>query len=395
MRSFFQASLSVAILTLAACGGGRSDSAFLPPAGASPNVSSCSGANCPPHARSKRPLNVPFGFTPSDLANAYAIPASTTTNTVAVVEAFGYRTLASDLAAYRAHFGIPACAVANGCLRIVGQTGGRPPTTAGGVWAEQTSTDIDMVSAVCPTCHILVVQANNLSLAENLYPAIAEARTLGAKVTVAAWGQPEHESARMFPKAFSVKGPIIIASSGSYGGGRLGVNEPCSFDHVVCVGGTSLYAEPGAARPWYEISWNGLGSSYGATGSACSRYSTKPVWQTDTGCKMRSAADISAVSDPRTPVAIYYAGAWVGGGNGAAAIVGGMIASANNPLITSATVDPWIWSHSENFNDVTYGTNLYSPVTGPCASNVAYICSAGVGYDGPTGWGTPNGLAGL
>ncbi|HVA34489.1 MAG TPA: hypothetical protein VNG31_10090, partial [Candidatus Baltobacteraceae bacterium] len=50
-----------------------------------------------------------------------------------------------------------------------------------------------------------------------------------------------------------------------------------------------------------------------------------------------------------------------------------------------------IWKNHNSLRDVTSGTNIYKPVSGGCASKVKYICVAGRGYDGPTGWGTPNG----
>ena len=45
------------------------------------------------------------------------------------------------------------------------------------------------------------------------------------------------------------------------------------------------------------------------------------------------------------------------------------------------------YGHTANLNDVTSGSN------GTCkGGKKAYYCNGEVGYDGPTGWGTPNGL---
>ena len=71
-----------------------------------------------------RALAVPNGFGPQDLWSAYTInPDITTTPTVAVVDAYGYANLESDLATYRATFGLPACTRANGCLTVMSQRG--------------------------------------------------------------------------------------------------------------------------------------------------------------------------------------------------------------------------------------------------------------------------------
>jgi hypothetical protein len=43
------------------------------------------------------------------------------------------------------------------------------------------------------------------------------------------------------------------------------------------------------------------------------------------------------------------------------------------------------YSHTSALNDVTSGSN------GSCGGT--YLCTAGTGYDGPTGLGTPNGAS--
>lgn len=47
------------------------------------------------------------------------------------------------------------------------------------------------------------------------------------------------------------------------------------------------------------------------------------------------------------------------------------------------------WAHQgAGFNDVTLGRNSKKKAgTFVCPKSYAYICEAGMGYDGPTGWG--------
>src|SRR5439155_11691752 len=67
-----------------------------------------------------------------------------------------------DLAAYRKAYGLSACTTANGCFKKVNQSGAKSPLPSGDYgWAEEISLDLDMVSATCPSCHILLVEANS------------------------------------------------------------------------------------------------------------------------------------------------------------------------------------------------------------------------------------------
>jgi subtilase family serine protease len=151
------------------------------------------------------------------------------------------------------------------------------------------------------------------------------------------------------------------------------------------VGGTSLNRATGG-RGWSESAWSGAGSG-------CSAYNPKPSWQTAaTGCGKRAVADVSAVADPNTGVAVYdstrYQGwsGWMvfGGTSASAPIIAGVYALAQGS--TSAT-DPASrpWANPGALNDVTTGSN------GSCPT--AVWCHAGTGWDGPTGLGTPNGTA--
>jgi subtilase family serine protease len=287
-------------------------------------------------------------------------------------------------------------------LKIRNQTGGTNPPHSDPGWDQEQALDLDMVSAMCPKCKLLLVQANSVS-GKDLYTAVSEAAKLGAVVISNSYGGSEYSQCggpgEPSDPAFSAAGHIYVASSGDYGGGLGdcgGPQQPCSLATVVCVGGTHL-VRGNTRRGWKESVWNELASNLctggcGGTGSGCSIVVKKPSWQFDTGCAMRTESDISAEASVLTPVAVYYSG-WTafGGTSVSAPLVAGIYGRAGNGGAGNGPKN--LYSHHTLMFDVTVGSNLYSPVTGPCASGTRYICYARKGVDGPTGFGSPNGLA--
>jgi subtilase family serine protease len=317
----------------------------------------------------------PSGYGPSDLRAAYNVTSTgSSATTIAIVDAYGYSNAENDLATYRAQFGLPACTTANGCFKKVNQNGvqGSYPQDNVG-WEQETALDLDMASSMCPNCKILLVQASSASL-QNLATAENTAASLGAHVISNSYGGGESGSTS-YEAAYNHPGVAITVSSGDNG---YGVEFPASSPHVTAVGGTSL-SKASNARGWNETTWNGAGSG-------CSTTFAKPSWQTDSGCSKRTVADVSAIADPNTGVAVYgparrNKSAWMvfGGTSVAAPLVGGVYA-ANGGSVNYGS-DPY--AHTGSLNDVTSGSN------GSCGGT--YLCTAGAGYDGPTGLGTPNG----
>jgi subtilase family serine protease len=318
----------------------------------------------------------PAGYTPSDLRSAYAVTGSGSPNTVvAIVDAYGYANAENDLAVYRSRFGLPACTTANGCFRKVNQRGvqgGYPRSNLG--WSQESALDLDMVSAMCPGCSLLLVEADTSSFAD-LSAAVRTAAALGAHVIGNSYGGGESGSSPYEP-SFDYAGIAVTVSSGDSG---YGVEFPASSPHVIAVGGTSL-ARSSNSRGWSETTWSGAGSG-------CSAVYSKPTWQTDSGCTRRTVADVAAVADPNTGVAVYgpatrSRSAWLvfGGTSVSAQVVAGVYGV--NGTAVSYGSDPY--RHSSALFDVTSGSN------GQCGGS--YLCVAGPGYDGPTGLGTPNGI---
>jgi len=322
----------------------------------------------------------PSGLNPADLQSAYQLSSSTNGlgQTVAIVDAYNDPNAESDLAVYRSQFGLSACTTANGCFRKVSQTGSTSYPRGNTGWAEEISLDLDMVSAICPNCHILLVEAKTNSFT-NLAAAVDEAARLGATEISNSYGGSEFSSEVSQQSPFNHPGVAVTASSGDSG---YGAQFPAASQYVTAVGGTTL-TRASTARGWVETAWSGAGSG-------CSAYISKPTWQHDPGCSRRTIADVAADADPNTGVSVYdtyHEGGWLvfGGTSVASPIIASVYALAGNAA--SVTYGSFSYSHVSSLFDVTSGSN------GSCGGS--YLCTATGGYDGPTGNGTPNGTGGF
>ncbi|SEO85454.1 putative Ig domain-containing protein [Actinacidiphila rubida] len=330
------------------------------------------------------PDATPSGYGPTDLASAYALPSGGSGATVAIVDAQDDPNAASDLSTYRSQYGLPACTTANGCFQKVDQNGGTSYPAADSGWAGEISLDLDMVSAVCPSCHILLVEATSANMSD-LGTAVNRAVTMGAKYVSNSYGGSEDSTdTTSDTQYFNHPGVAITVSSGD---GGYGVEYPAASKYVTAVGGTSL-SRASNSRGWSESVWGSSAGGEGA-GSGCSAYDAKPTWQTDTGCTKRTVADVSAVADPNTGLAVYdsyQASGWqvYGGTSASSPIIASVYALAGTPA-SGTTPASYPYAHTSSLNDVTSGAN------GSCGSS--YLCTAKAGYDGPTGLGTPNGTA--
>jgi hypothetical protein len=324
------------------------------------------------------------GYGPASLQSAYKLPSSTAGvgQTVAVLVAYNYPAAVADLAAYRTTWGQPACNASTGagCVTVVNQNGAASPlppaSPRGDDWSAPASSGIDMVSAICPNCHILLVEAQD-DQGFGLDVAVNTAASLGARFITAGFGGVEDSSdAAEDAEYFNHPGVVITAPAGEDG---FGLEYPASSPDVVSVGGTTLTAAPNA-RGWTETAW-------AAGGSGCSAFGAKPAWQADTGCFRRTSNDVAADANPATGVAAYDSGqgGWfeAGGTGVASAIIAATYALAGTPAAGTYPAS-YLYAHSSSLFDVTAGSN------GACAG--AYLCTAGTGYDGPTGLGTPDGI---
>src|SRR5690349_10705628 len=249
------------------------------------------------------PNALPSGFGPSGLRSAYNLTTNGSASaTVAIVDSNDDPNAESDLATYRSTYGLPACTTANGCFRKVNENGNASPLpTADAGWAGEISLDVDMVSAICPNCHILLVEASQPTT-QDLGTAVNTAIRLGAKYVSNSYGGSEDGTEPQADSQFYNHPGIVITASA--GDSNTGASYPATGIGVTAVGGTRLVRNT-SARGWGETVWKTNASE--GTGSGCSASVSKPSFQNglNTGCSRRAEADVSAVADPATGVAVF------------------------------------------------------------------------------------------
>ena len=320
------------------------------------------------------------GKTPTDIQSAYKLSGlKSGGRTVAIVDAYGYPNAERDLGVYRSQWGLGSCTRANGCLTITSQTGSTtnlPRTNVG--WDQEQALDLDAVSAACPDCKILLVQAKSASFTD-LGAAVNQAAKVAGVVAISnSYGGGDAPDST-YGSYYNHPGIAVTASTGD--NGYQGASYPASSHYVTAVGGTSLYTASNT-RGWSESAWNG-------SGSGCSTANVAPAGQDPsvTHCSGRAMADVSADADPNTGLAVYAptttkSSSWAqyGGTSLSSPLVASVFALSGN---TSGYANTLPYAHQSGLFDVTTGSNGTSQ----------YWSNAGIGWDGPTGLGTPNGTA--
>ena len=349
-----------------------------------------------------------YGYGPDDLTSLYGLPANRSAmgagETVAVVDYGHYAGVLDDLTTYRSKYNLPA--LTPGQFTEIGMdaTGNVAPAAsvraAPSAWIREIMLDVDMVSAVCPACNILLVDAygtDSSYLSQAVQRAVTynnhQANYVSLSVGASEWNGMQADSGT----AFDDENTIYVAASGDCGF-HTSTDTGCDSDatsdpewpavmpNVVAAGGITA-SQDGSS--WDVTAWNGAGSG-------CSQYAPAPDFQLDIDglpdvCSMRATSDVAAVADVNTGVSIYYSGSWwiAGGTSAAAPQIAAMYALAGNHD------DPFtIYDSADNpsdFTDVTSGTTLGCPLDG----SSGMLCHAGVGWDGPTGIGYPVGVAGF
>jgi subtilase family serine protease len=318
------------------------------------------------------------GFQPQDLWGAYGVPwQKGAGQTIGIVVAMNNPNAASDLAVYRATTGLPACSVASGCLRFAGENGSAALPPGDQTWGQEMSVDLDMASAICPNCNLLVVEASSANI-EDLTTSVGTAIALGATVVSNSYTTPETAAVAADNPKWNHPGVPIVVGAGDSG---YGVGWPATSSYVTAVGGTTLLPILDGIAV-LETAWTN-------TGSGCSAYIAKPSWQHDPLCKKRTVNDVAAIANPVPGVAVYDTyftstadRGWnvYGGTSVATPIIAGMYALAGN----GSAVDnaQGLYTNASSLNNIILGAN------GLC---LTYLCTSGLGYSGPTGNGTPNG----
>jgi MYXO-CTERM domain-containing protein len=390
------------------------------------------------------------GLGADGLAHAYALdtPGLPTGagKIVALVDAMSDSTVVADLAAYRAYYGLPAlpqCGGANGvlpteggtaCIGVVSQTGTATLPADDANWAGEISLDVDMVSAACPACSILLVEAKSASNA-NLEAAEKYAFAHADAVSNSFGGS---ESGSDSDTDYTKSGVLIAAASGdadwyneinfdsseadaqawSVTYSPTAPNTPASMPTVLAVGGSNVMDAAGTLRAFTDNVWSDVvtnpaypnldGKAVYGGGSGCSTEFAAPSFQTSgpastNACVTsgkRESVDVSGPSDYTKVPKVAGSGGILcydtdDSGGGWQQVVG---TSAASPFVTALLTRlgfageaiSSIYAKSASFNDVTTGTNDLSGQCGTLSGTFPIDCNAGVGYDGPTGLGTPN-----
>jgi subtilase family serine protease len=334
-------------------------------------------------------------LSPGQLRSAYGLSQAAQApnkGTIAIVDVYNDSHATGDLATYRSYYGLPACKMSTKCLRVVNQKGTTawlPKGDAG--WAEEESLDLDMVSAICPNCKIILVEANNTGIGA-LSTAEDTAVRLGARFISNSWGGSEFNTEGSYDSHFHHPGVAITVSSGDSG---YGTQYPAASPYVTAVGGTTLWMK-GKTRTQEKVWSQG---ALDGTGSGCSTVELQQAWQAayNSGCLTnRIGNDVAADADPRTGPAVYDSSppsgqglpkGWqqLGGTSASSPIIAAIYALANpggKPAVGSLPTQ-FPYQAGSGLRDITAGSN------GSCGS---YLCTAVTGYDGPTGLGVPSGV---
>jgi hypothetical protein len=318
----------------------------------------------------------------------YNVPPVTGSPTVAIVTAGHYPYTRASMDYYRTQMQLPPCTTCFLELNQYNQKGPLPTWTGDG-WGGETDLDVQMVSAICPTCNIVLVEAESDSTSD-LEAAVSVAARNAHWVSMS-WGSPEMPTDvnrnSTYVDASSKWHDLYVAGTGDWGYGAGNLLYPSTSPNVVGAGGTAPLPDAASARGFSETAWINAGSG-------CSAYQAKPAWQSalpgaGTGCTTKGSADVSAVAGSNTAqtVGVQVWSNAIGwsiyrGTSVATPIIATMYAIAGNQTAPNAPYTNAA-AHPEWVNDITSGS------TTNCPAGDVRLCTATTGWDGPTGLGTP------
>ncbi|MEO7719416.1 MAG: protease pro-enzyme activation domain-containing protein [Capsulimonas sp.] len=344
------------------------------------------------------------GLSPTDIKTAYNLNSVTQTGTgqtLALFELDGYK--ASDIAAYRAQYGLPNVPLQN--VLVDGVTG-VPSSTGFGSF--EVVLDIELMMALAPNADKIMVYEgpNSLNGVVHTYNQIAVDNV--AKSVSTSWGIAETATSQSFKNSeasiflqMALQGQTIFAASGDAGayddGVNLSVDDPASDPLVIAVGGTAL-AVKNDGTYLSETNWNDpTDTSRGAHGlgggGGISTIWAKPDYQGTLGLSSiaRNVPDVALCADGNTGYSVRWNGGWyVAGGTSAAAPLWSAFAALVNQKRVTDGRSTLGYLHPA----------LYALGTGPSYNNVFHdindnstnlFYSATTGYDNSTGLGSFNG----
>ncbi|SEK53061.1 PQQ-binding-like beta-propeller repeat protein [Streptacidiphilus jiangxiensis] len=335
------------------------------------------------------------GYTPQQIQARLGLKGDGTGQTVAIVDAYDYPTAGADLNHFAAHFGLPqtcdSVTAGTDCFTFqqVYADGTRPAGNTG--WNEEAALDIEWAHSVAPHATIVLVEANDPTMAA-LSRADDAAAALHPAAVSNSWGSQEFSEESFYDGHCKLADSVCVQSTGDngYPSGYSATNP-----YVLAIGGTSLQLDANGAT-LSETAWSG-------TGGGLSYFEPRPAYQDGVqSSPLRATPDVSFVADPRTGVPVYLTIATMSGGRSlwlevggtslAAPIWGAITASADQlraaaglPHLASAgpagdTAHAAVYGLGSGYlRDITSGSN------GLCGAE----CTAGPGYDTVSGLGSP------
>jgi len=358
-------------------------------------------------------------YTPAQIRAAYGLPELTASpeqlgagQTIYIVDAYDHPNALADLNAFNKRFGLPTCksvaipvtaalplaaASPSECTfsKVYATAAGKlsaaaPAYNAG--WAGEIALDVQWAHAIAPLARIVLIEATGAGISP-LVGAINLANSMGPGVVSMSFGAGEGGWMGSVDAVFTASGMTYLASTGDNG---MSVSWPSASANVLAIGGTTLSYDGSSARS--ETTWSG-------TGGGISAYVGLPAYQAGRGVPglaaltMRGAADVSFNADPysgqyvaftapgkTTPVWGAYGGTSISAPQwaGLLAVANAQRAAAGKAGLGAGhdalyNVAGGNANYASSFADVSTGND------GSCAT-----CSAGSGFDLPTGLGTPN-----
>lgn len=303
---------------------------------------------------------------------------------IAIIIAYSYPNLQNDLDQFCEINNIPSCK-----LNIVKVN---PNTRSSDAWVTEICLDTQWVHAICPYANITVVEANSASV-DDLIDAIQKANSLNPKPNIInmSWGIDEFSGCDSID-IFDIDPEILyIASSGddNY------VSWPSSNPNICTVSATTLITNSEGTEFIGQTTWS-------SSGCGPSAYFEIPDYQKKNiktiNSNYRLVSDICIDGNPDTGVYIYSQGSYfgVGGTSVSAPLIAGTMGIVfyqrllkNLPLYSSNQNDKF------GIQNIMYGIygnnvdNIYNKLFYDVTQGITGDYSASLGYDYPTGLGTP------
>jgi subtilase family serine protease len=274
----------------------------------------------------------------------------------------------------------------------------KPNTTSNSDWISESCIDTQWISAIAPGANITVLEAFSASNTD-LIDALNYAVKLNPDVVSMSWGFPEYQGIQNL-NVFKNKNTIYVAASGD----SNNIQFPASSPNVIAVSATNVYLNNSNCSYNTEIAWSNSGCGF-------SSYFHIPSYQSanipNIKSQYRSISDISIEGGNQTGCVIYNSTSVSNTNNGfgtgsgtslSTPIMAGIFAlvvqlrnNTNKPKLSSALsngslcVQNILYSTLKNLS--TYN-NIFNDITQ--GSSGQYKTS--VGYDNPTGLGTPKGF---